>query len=105
MIPSQYRDSDGDGYGDNLTGFEGDVCMNSNAEEVESGWISVSTDSVVVMSTRMDIPIQPMIGLRTHKGLLMPSRTMLHSGTIPTMTDLVTTWNISMVKHGALLPW
>ena len=40
MIPSQYRDSDGDGYGDNLTGFEGDVCMNSNAEEVESGWIS-----------------------------------------------------------------
>ena len=40
MIPSQYRDSDGDGYGDNLTGFEGDVCVNSNAEEVESGWIS-----------------------------------------------------------------
>ncbi|MGB1493176.1 MAG: hypothetical protein ACPG8X_07650, partial [Candidatus Poseidoniaceae archaeon] len=40
MIPSQYRDTDGDGYGDNLNGFEGDVCMNSNAEEVESGWIS-----------------------------------------------------------------
>ena len=77
--------------------------MNSNAEEVESGWILVSTDSVVVMSIRMDIPIQPMIGLRTHKGLLMPSRTMLHNGTIPTMTDLVITWNISMVKHGALL--
>jgi hypothetical protein len=40
MIPSQYRDTDGDGYGDNLAGFEGDVCVNSNAEEVESGWIS-----------------------------------------------------------------
>ena len=50
----------------------------------------------------MDIPIQPMIGLRTHKGLLMLSRTMLHSGTIPTMMGLAITWNISMVKHGAL---
>ena len=103
MIPSQYRDSDGDGYGDNLTGFEGDVCMNSNAEEVESGWISRFDRPVVVMSIRMDIPIQPMIGLRTHKGLLMPSRTMLHNGTIPTTTDLVIIWNISMVKHGASL--
>ena len=40
FVPSQHRDSDGDGYGDNLTGFEGDVCVQSTPEEVDSGWIS-----------------------------------------------------------------
>ena len=40
LIPSQYRDTDGDGYGDFLNGFEGDVCPYSTVEEVESGWIS-----------------------------------------------------------------
>ena len=41
-MPSQYRDTDGDGYGDNLEGYEGDVCPHSTVEEVESGWISWS---------------------------------------------------------------
>ena len=40
LVPSQYRDTDGDGFGDNKTGFEGDVCVFSTPEEVESGWIS-----------------------------------------------------------------
>ena len=37
---SQHIDSDGDRYGDNLTGFEADVCPQSTVEEVESGLIS-----------------------------------------------------------------
>ena len=102
MISSQYRDTDGDGYGDNLNGFEGDVCMNSNAEEVERDGFHDLIVLVAVMSTRMDIPIQQMIGLPIRKDLRMRSRTIHRSGTIPITMVLVTTWNTSMAKPGVL---
>ena len=74
LIPSQYRDSDGDGYGDNLAGFEGDVCVNSDAEEVRVAGFHVSIALDAEMSTKMGTLTQPRNGSLTHKALLMPSR-------------------------------
>ena len=67
-------------------------------------WIQVGSVATIVWAagtwTRTVFPTRPTCGQRIRVGLLMLSRTTLHSGTTRTMTATVTTSSTSTARHG-----